>query len=136
VAAAYTLSDFRFVDYATDAARYDGNRIPGVPLHLGRLAAGIRMGPVRFESEVRGASRVFADDGNTATAAAWWAADLEAAADLRVGAWRLGPVAGVENVMDRRYVAAVSVNAAAGRFYEPAPERTFYVGLSVRPAPR
>ena len=136
VAAAYTLSDFRFVDYATEAARYDGNRIPGVPLHLGRLAAGIRMGPVRFESEVRGASRVFADDGNTATAAAWWAADLEAAADLRLGGWRLGPVAGVENVMDRRYVAAVSVNAAAGRFYEPAPERTFYVGLSVRPAPR
>jgi iron complex outermembrane receptor protein len=135
LAATYTLSDHRFVEYATDAARFDGNRIPGVPMHFGRLAAGIRLGPARLEAEIRGASRVFADDGNTATAEAWWAADLKAAADLRLGAWVLGPIAGVENVFDRRYVAAVSVNAAAGRFYEPAPGRTAYIGLSVRPAP-
>ena len=131
IAAAYTLSDLRFVDYATDAARYDGNRIPGVPLHLGRMAAGIRLGSARLEAEVRGASRVFADDANTAAADAWWVADLEAAADVRLGAWVLSPVAGVENVFDRRYVAAVSANAAAGRYYEPAAERLFYVGLSV-----
>lgn len=132
VAATYTLSDFRFVDYATDAARFDGNRIPGVPVHLGRLAAGLRLGPVVLESEVRAASRVFADDGNTATADPWWVADLKAAAVVALGPWELRPVAGVENLSDRRYVAAVAVNAAGGRYYEPAAARTFYVGMSVR----
>jgi iron complex outermembrane receptor protein len=131
IAGAYTLSDHRFVDYVTDAARYDGNRIPGVPVHLGRLASGVRLGFARLEAEVRGASSMFADDGNTAAAEAWWAADLEAGADFTPGSLALRAVAGVENLFDRRYVAAVSVNAAAGRYYEPAAERSFYVGLSV-----
>jgi iron complex outermembrane receptor protein len=131
-AATYTLSDFRFVDYATDAARFDGNRIPGVPTHLGRLATGMRLGPVSLEGEVRAASRVFADDANTATADPWWVADVKAAAEVALGPWQLRPVAGVENLFDRRYVAAVSVNAAAGRYYEPAAGRTAYLALAVR----
>lgn len=131
-AVTYTLSDHRFVDYATDAARFDGNRIPGVPMHLGRAASGVRFGPVSLEGELRAASRVFADDANTAAADAWWVADLQARADVTAGAWRLEPVVGVENVFDRRYVAAVAVNATAGRFYEPAARRTAYLGLTIR----
>jgi iron complex outermembrane receptor protein len=37
----------------------------------------------------------------------------------------------VQNLLDRRYVGSVVVNAAGGRFYEPAPERTLSVGVSL-----
>jgi iron complex outermembrane receptor protein len=37
----------------------------------------------------------------------------------------------VQNLFDRRYTGSVVVNAAGGRFYEPAPERTISVGLSL-----
>jgi iron complex outermembrane receptor protein len=133
-AGAWTISAFRFVDYATDAARFDGRRIPGVPVHLGRVASGVGLGPVVLEGEVRAASRVFADDGNTASADPWWTADVRAGADAVLGTWRVRPEVGVENLFDRRYVAAVAVNAAAGRYYEPAARRTAYVALSVRAA--
>ena len=46
--------------------------------------------------------------------------------------WQLG----VENALDRAYTAAVSVNAAGARYYEPGPGRTWYVGLGIAPRAR
>jgi iron complex outermembrane receptor protein len=129
---AYTLSDLEFVDFATDAGTFDGNRIPGVPVHLGRLALGYRRGPVSLDLEGRAASAAWADDANTARADGWWVADVAARVDLRLGGFTLRPTVGVENVFDEAYVAAMAVNGANGRYYEPAPGRTFYAGVEVR----
>ena len=41
------------------------------------------------------------------------------------------PVVALQNVFDRKYAGSVVVNAAGGRFYEPAPERTISVGANV-----
>lgn len=130
-AVAYTLADLRFVDFATDDARYDGNRIPGVPVHLGRVALGLTRGSVRVDLEARAASATWADDANTARADGWWVADVAAQVDLRLGSMVFRPTAGVENLFDETYVAAVAVNGAAGRYYEPAPRRTFYLGMAM-----
>jgi iron complex outermembrane receptor protein len=132
----YTLSDLRFTDFATDAATYDGNRIPGVPLHLARVAVIGTVGPLRMEGELRAASKTFADDANTARADAWWVADARLEVHLSRGEWVARPVVGVENLFDRAYVAAVTVNGANGRYYEPAAGRTVYVGLSLRAGER
>jgi iron complex outermembrane receptor protein len=129
--AAYTLADLGFVDFATDDARYDGNRIPGVPVHLSRVALGLTRGPVRVNLEARAASATWADDANTARADGWWVADVAAQVDLRLGSMVFRPTAGVENLFDETYVAAVAVNGAAGRYYEPAPRRTFYLGMAM-----
>jgi iron complex outermembrane receptor protein len=43
---------------------------------------------------------------------------------------RLSPVAGVENLFDRRHAGSVVVNATRGRFFEPGPVRR--VTLAVR----
>jgi iron complex outermembrane recepter protein len=132
VSAAYTLSDLRFTDYATDSARYDGNRIPGVPMHFGRVAGGVQWGVVSVESELRAASKVYVDDANSATADAWWVADVAVAADVRVGGALARPSIGLENAFERRYVGSVAVNGTFGRYYEPAAGRTLYASLSVR----
>jgi iron complex outermembrane receptor protein len=129
---AYTLSDLRFVDFATGAGRFDGNRIPGVPLHMVRLALGVTRGPVTVDLETRTASSTWADDANTARADGWWVTDLAGRVDLRLGGVTLRPTVGVENLLDENYVAAVAVNGANGRYYEPAPGRTVYVSLSVQ----
>ena len=129
---AYTVADVRFVDFATEGARFDGNRVPGVPLHLGHAAVGVSRGPVRVDLETRAASPTWVDDANTAQAEGWWVADLAAAVDLPLGPWRVRPTVGVENLFDKTYVAAVAVNGAGGRYYEPAPRRTVYLSFGVR----
>ena len=39
------------------------------------------------------------------------------------------PVVGIDNIFDKTYASNVVVNAAGGRYYEPGPRRTFYVGI-------
>jgi iron complex outermembrane receptor protein len=40
--------------------------------------------------------------------------------------------AGIGNLLDRQYIGSVIVNETSGRYYEPAPGRTFEVGFSWR----
>ncbi len=41
------------------------------------------------------------------------------------------PFFAVENLFDRRYNASVVINAAAGRYYEPAPGRHYLLGVAL-----
>jgi iron complex outermembrane receptor protein len=41
------------------------------------------------------------------------------------------PFLGVQNALDREYVGSVVINAAGGRYYEPAPGRNAYVGVAL-----
>ena len=134
-ASAYSYSDFRFDDYAVTAGgvttRYDDNRIPGIPLHQVQASVTWRWSTLFFTTEGIGSSRVFVDDANTGAAAGWGIANVRAGGRFPVGGTVLVPVVGVQNVFDRHYAGSVVVNAAGGRYYEPAPERAISIGLSL-----
>ena len=72
------------------------------------------------------------NDGNTDAADAY--SLLEARGGLRevqVGRVSLSPFAGVGNILNRRYVTTVSINAFGGRFFDPEPSRSAYIGLRI-----
>jgi iron complex outermembrane receptor protein len=50
---------------------------------------------------------------------------LHAGYVLDVKRWQLAAAVRVDNLTDRRYAGSVIVNEGNGRFYEPAPGRTF-----------
>jgi iron complex outermembrane receptor protein len=50
---------------------------------------------------------------------------------IPIGGTSVIPVVAVQNLFDRHYSGSVVVNAAGGRFYEPAPERTVSIALSL-----
>jgi iron complex outermembrane receptor protein len=137
-ASAYSYSDFRFDDYAVTTGaiteQYDDNRIPGIPMH--QLQAGVtwRWSGFFLTAEGITSSRVLVDDANSSAAAGWTVANMRIGLRLPIGGTSVMPVMGVQNLFDRHYVGAVVVNAAGGRFYEPAPERTISLGLSVTAA--
>ena len=136
-ASAYSYSDFRFDDYAVTTGsvteRFDDKRIPGIPLHQLQASLTWRLGKLFVTGEGIASSRVLVDDANSSAAAGWAVANVRAGARVPIGSTNLAPVISVQNVLDRRYVGSVVVNAAGGRFYEPAPERTIAVGLSLTP---
>ena len=124
--AAYTYSDFRFVDDPD----YGDNLLPGAPRHLVRAElrfdgpAGVWIAPAIDVSP----SPYFVDSANTASNARYFVWNLSAGWD--------GPAFGLflqlTNLGDTIYSAAVQVDNALGRYFEPADGRSVAGGIRWR----
>lgn len=136
---AYTYTRARFEEFVNFAGLdLSGNQIPGVPEHSAYAELTWRHAPSGFSSglEARWADRVFVDDVNSAAADSYVVVNWHAGFRQRLGAWQLEEFVRVDNVADERYVGSVVVNAVNGRFFEPAPPRTFLIGFSASYGPR
>ena len=145
----YTYSHFRFGEYRVTRGAVvdtlDGNTVPAVPesfIRLGLRATVFGSGYVDLDQSF--STRVYADDQNTLLVNGWGSqvagmpggvgggvTNLVAGWSGVLGQVRVAPFGGVSNLFDRSYVGSVTVNGVAGRVYEPAPRRTFYVGAEV-----
>jgi iron complex outermembrane recepter protein len=128
---AYTLSAFRFDSYSTGGIVYDGNAIPGVPRNRWQTALKAANGNGFVVIEGEGAGAVFLDDANSMQGPGYTVANLRAGTGLAMRNSRLAVSAGIQNIFDRHYAASIAVNAARGKYFEPAATRNFFVGLSV-----
>lgn len=85
--------------------------------------------------EWRGVKRTAVNDLNGDWAAGYGVLNLRARRAWTLSGLRAELIARVDDVADRRYVGSVIVNDGNGRFFEPAPGRTFWIGLSLRASP-
>jgi iron complex outermembrane receptor protein len=131
VRGAYTYSHFRYVDYAVGTTSYAGNRIPGVPEQALALATTLRHGEVSWSVTADLASALAVDDANSAQAPGRVLLGTALGTTVHAGGARLSPLVAIQNIGGVRSAGSVSVNAAAGKFYEPAPGRTLLVRLAV-----
>jgi len=132
---AYSYSRFRFEEYRTVAADFAGSAIPGIPRHRLQTAVTFRPGTGFVTIETEASGNAFLDDANSARTPGYEVIHIRAGfAPLR-GAPGIGLTAAVQNMFDRRYSASLAVNAARGRYFEPAPGRTVQVGVSLSRAP-
>lgn len=107
-----------------------GNRVPGIPRVAGFAALDWHDADRRraLRWEITGNAVIPVDDGNAVEAPG----HLRHALALR---WNAPDRAGwhafarIDNLLDRRYVGSVIVNEANGRSFEPAPGRSFSIGL-------
>ncbi|URI08810.1 TonB-dependent receptor [Aquincola tertiaricarbonis] len=130
---AYTNTRAEYRDLVTPAgADLSGKRIPGVPRQVLYGELGWRHLASGFSSaaEVRGASRLSANDTNTAQAPGYVTTVLRAGFEQRIGAWKLTQFARVDNLFDKDYVGSVIVNETNQRYFEPAPGRTWALGVT------
>jgi iron complex outermembrane receptor protein len=138
--ATYALSRFRFRDFLNGGTQLGGNVIPGIPEHQAQAAATwhLRHGFVVAEGVAK--SQVWVNDANSAAAPGFAVFNLRAGATASFGKPWLSPMVGVQNLFDRHFIGSVAINAsgasiAATKFYEPAPGRTWFVGLSAATSP-
>ena len=125
-----TATWLRYVydDFVASGTSFAGNRVPGVaPVTVNAFASiQPRWGLVAVE--LMQAGKLAVNNANDA-----WA-DSYSIVNARVAlrpptTFSMEPVIGVENIFDKTWASNVAVNAAAGKYYEPGPGRTFYVGL-------
>ena len=112
----------------------DGRPLAGIPdnwLHLT-----VRAQPAAFAggwAEVQptySSGYLVSDVANTRTSP-WWSTNVRAGWDGEAGSMRLAPFIGINNAFNHQYVSSVVINAARGRYYEPAPGRNVYLGISI-----
>jgi iron complex outermembrane recepter protein len=132
---AYTYAHYRFTDYVlADGTVLTGNRLPGVPENFWRLGFRASLpGSFYLDADHTISSSIVADDANTIWVDAWGAGvtNLRVGWDGRAGLMQIAPFLGINNLWDRRYVGAVTLNGVGGRVFEPAPQRVVYVGTEI-----
>ena len=110
-----------------------GTRIPGVPRATGYAALKLG-GDVGWQAgiDMNAMGATSANDLGTASAAGYALFGLSGGYVFDYGPWRVNTFARVDNLADRHVVGSVIVNDGNGRYDEPAPGRTFLVGVDVR----
>ncbi len=125
----YTWSDFEFDSFGA----FSGNDIPGIADTL--LFAEVTYTHPRGWFAALDARRVgeqYANNANTTLVDAYTVANLRIGAEFERGSTRLAPFVGINNLTDESYFADIRINAFGSRFYEPAPDRNIYAGISVQ----
>ncbi len=132
---AYTLNDFQFDHYTADGVVLDGNENPGVPqdqLYL-EIAYAHTGGWYGF-LDLLHVGRFYADDANTAPARIdpYDVVNARFGRSFKLGRLDLGVFGGINNLLDEKYFSNVRINQTFNRYFEPAPGRNIYGGVSLR----
>jgi iron complex outermembrane receptor protein len=107
-----------------------GTRIPGIPKT--DLHAALKWGGyLGWRAGVQGdyVSSVTVNDLATDAAPAYFVAAADIGYGFDVSTGRMRTFARIDNLLDRQYAGSVIVNDANGRYFEPAPDRTFMLGF-------
>ncbi len=130
---ALTLSDNQYITYRNDLGDFGGNDVPGLPKVVFNgearysLPAGVTLG-----LSLERVGDYFADDANTARAAAHALVGATAAYQRKTRLGTLRAFLAGENLTDERYVASLFINGVNGEFYEPGLPRSWSAGLTLR----
>ncbi len=109
----------------------NGNKIPGIAKNL--FYADLAYMPaegLRGGVEVRYSGKVMVNDANTDAAGSYTITSIHGGYVWNLSQWKLNAFARIDNLFDRQYIGSVIVNDGNGRFFEPAPGRTWMSGVS------
>jgi len=124
---AYTWLQARF-----GGGPFDGKYMPGVPRQTVYGALDWRYRPFGFSTSLSAAwrDRVYVDNQNVGAAASRAVLNYRLGFEQHAARWHFREFASINNLLDRRYIGAVVVNASNGRSYQPAPGRNITLGVS------
>jgi iron complex outermembrane receptor protein len=135
--ASYSFTDARYVTYTLvsggTSTSYATNRVPGVAPNMASLSLDLGSESSRFVSVAeRYRSAIPVDDANAALSRGFAVTDVRGL----VRAGKISVFGGIGNLFDKTYNTSVSINAFGGRYFDPAPGRTFYAGVDLLPIGR
>jgi iron complex outermembrane recepter protein len=129
----HTWHRFRYGNFVQGTNNFTGKTVPSVPPHTFSLLADVQL-KNGWHSNISWyySSSLFLNDANSAEAApfhllGWRIGKKQSFGDR----YKLHLFAGVDNLLNETYSLGNDINAAAGRFYNAAPERNYYAGISI-----
>jgi len=109
-----------------------GNRIPGTYRSQIYGEVAWKYAPIGFNTALEGRhnSKVYVNDLNADTASSYTIFNVRAGFEQTINNWKLKEYVRVENMFDKEYIGSVRVNDGNSRFFEPAADRNYLLGLS------
>ncbi len=128
----YTYSDFEFQKFVVSGVDFKGNRLPGIPVHRAVGQIEYRYPEGWFGSMLTEyVSQFYVNNENTAENSAYTRIQLKMGMEKRWGSVRGSMFLGINNLLDVSYNANTRINAAGGRYFEPAPPFNLFAGISL-----
>lgn len=129
----YTYNDYHFLDYISGSNDLSGKRLTGVPptIVVSGLDVMLKSGWYANVS-LNYTDHIPVNDANTEFAHDYKV--LSARIGKRQDIWKFYNVEifiGGDNLLDEKYSLGNDLNAAAGRYYNAAPGRNFYAGITI-----
>ncbi|WP_375419369.1 TonB-dependent receptor [uncultured Hymenobacter sp.] len=128
--ASYAYNHFRFGRYESLGQDYSGNRLTGTTPHT--LSAGLDFSELHgfyANPNLSHQARLPLNDANSDYAAGYWTFSARAGWRRALpGGFNVDVFGGVDNALDRRYSLGNDLNAFGGRYFQPAPARSWYGG--------
>ncbi|MDT3403009.1 TonB-dependent receptor [Mucilaginibacter terrae] len=130
---ALTYNGFNFRNYTVNNNNYSGNRLTGVPRQVAVSSLQFRFPKAIYlfvqhnytgKLPVNDANTVYAEKYHLLQAKTGWA--FNAGRKLKLNIY-----AGADNLLNQKYSLGNDLNAVGNRYYNPAPLRNYYAGLSV-----
>ncbi|MCX7168780.1 MAG: TonB-dependent receptor, partial [Proteobacteria bacterium] len=133
LALAYTNLSARYSDTVAGSAIRAGNLIPGIPRSTATAEVSWKHRPsgLNVGLEVRSVSKIWVDDANSDAAEANIMTNLVMGFEQNSAGWKLKEFLRVDNLDDRRISGSVIVNEGNKRYFEPAPGRSWLLGLTM-----
>lgn len=130
----YTYSDFKFDNYIMGTENYSGNRLTGVP--ESNAAAGLSAylaQRVYFSIQSIFASRIPLNDANSEYAHHYELLQAKLGwIGVKNDNLMLEFFLGADNILNQRYSLGNDINAYGGRYFNAAPLRNFYGGVTAK----
>ena len=131
LSAGYTYNHFHYGSFITDEADYSGNRLPGVPQSTLNFRVTLTLKPGLYaDADYYGAAAQFMNDVNTAKQNAYHLLLAKLGYRKKLGKTTLNVYAGADNLLNETYRLGNDINAAAGRYYNAAPKRNYFIGAA------
>jgi len=136
----YAYTDFVFDDFTvtstdgdvTTADYFSGNTIPGTVEHLLFSEIGYTHPSGWFSAlDILYVHDQFADNANAVEVDSYTVANLRFGFEKVIGSTVVSPFLGINNLFDTNYNTDIRINAFGKRYFEPAPGRNIYAGVTV-----
>ncbi|MFA0961724.1 TonB-dependent receptor [Roseivirga sp. BDSF3-8] len=133
IQASYTGYNFRFEDYVKNETDFSGNRLPGAAPHRLTFLTDLTIQKGFYlNGGYTNTAPIPLDDGNTVYSDRVHMVRVKAGWKGIVGnRLRLDVFGGSDNALNRTFSLGNDLNAFGGRYFQPAPDRTFYAGLTL-----
>ncbi len=128
----FSYQPYHFTSYIVDTSNYSGNRLTGVPrtINVSTLEAVSKTG-VYANVVFNIVSSVSLDDASSAFAKPYHLLQSKIGFQTNLHRFRYNVFIGGDNLFNETYSLGNDINAAGGRYYNPAPKRNYFAGIQV-----